>query len=117
MPELFEGTKWIAEEVEDYWIPDITTKSKIKLPKCPNCLTVHGLAALKYKYCPECGIQVGQNSNFVNIDTEKIINKVFEILTELHAREVSGNCVTRSLQNKGWTELCDDVIELLKEIR
>ena len=117
MPELFEGTKWIAEEVEDYWIPDITTKSKVKLPKCPNCSTVHGLAALKYKYCPECGINVEQNSNFVSTDTEEIINKVFEILTELHAREVSGNCVIRSLQDKVWKELCNDAIELLKEIR
>ena len=116
MLELFEGTKWIAKEVEGYWIPDVTTKSKIKLPKCPNCLTVHGLAALKYKYCPECGIQVEQNSNFVSTDTEDIINKVFEILTELHAREVSSNCVIQHLQHKGWTELCNDAIELLKEI-
>lgn len=117
MAELFEGTKWIAEEVENYWIPDITNKSKVKLPKCPNCLTVHGLTALKYKYCPECGINVEQNSNFINTETEEKINKIFEILTELHAREVSGNCVIRSLQDKGWEELCNDGINLLGEIR
>lgn len=54
---------------------------------------------------------------FIDIDTEEKINQIFEIMTELHAREVSSNCVIRSLQGKGWKELCDDAIELLKEIR
>lgn len=54
---------------------------------------------------------------FIDIDTEEKINKVFEIMTELHAREVSGNCVIQSLQSKGWKELCDNAIELLKEIK
>lgn len=47
---------------------------------------------------------------FINTDTEETINKVFEILSELHAREVSGNCVIRSLQSKSWKELCNDII-------
>jgi hypothetical protein len=55
--------------------------------------------------------------HFINIDTEEKINKVFEIMTELHAREVSGNCVIRNLHGKGWKELCDEAIELLKEIK
>lgn len=54
---------------------------------------------------------------FIDIDVEEKINKLFDIMTELHAREVSGNCVIRNLQNKGWKELCDESIELLKEIR
>ncbi len=54
---------------------------------------------------------------FIDIDIEEKINEVFEIMTELHAREVSGNCVIRNLQGKGWKELCNDAIELLKEIR
>ena len=117
MAEFFEGTKWLVEEVEEYWIPDITTKSIRKLPKCPNCGETFGRIALEYKYCPECGLNVEQNFNFINTDTEEKINKVFEILTELHAREVSSNCVIRELQSKGWKELCDDAIELLKEIK
>ena len=117
MPEFFEGTKWIVEEVENYWIPDITTKNKVKLPKCPNCLTIHGLTALKHKYCSECGINVEQNSNFINTDTEEKINQIFEIMTELHAREVSSNSVIRILQSKSWKELCDNAIGLLEEIK
>ena len=38
-------------------------------------------------------------------------------MTELHAREVSGNCVVRNLQDKGWNDLCDMAITLIAEIR
>lgn len=55
--------------------------------------------------------------HFIDIDIEEKINQIFDIMTELHAREVSGNCVIRNLQNKGWKELCDEAIEILKEIR
>lgn len=55
MAEFFEGTLWLVEEVEDYWIPDITTKSVRKFPKCPYCGKRFGTFALEYKYCPECG--------------------------------------------------------------
>lgn len=51
------------------------------------------------------------------MEIEEKINKLFEILTELHAREVSSNCVIRELSNKGWKELCDNAIELLEEIK
>lgn len=37
MPEFFEGTKWLIEECEDYWVPNITEKLIIKLPKCTYC--------------------------------------------------------------------------------
>lgn len=50
-------------------------------------------------------------------ETEEKINRLFEILTELHAREVSSNCVIKSLQGKSWKELCDDAIKLLERIR
>lgn len=55
--------------------------------------------------------------HFINVNTEENINKVFDIMTELHAREVSGNCVIRELQDKGWNDLCDMVIQLIAEIR
>lgn len=55
--------------------------------------------------------------HFINVDTEENINKVFDIMTELHAREVSGNCVVRELQDKGWNDLCDMAIQLIAEIR
>ena len=55
MTEFFEGTFWLIEEVEEYWIPDITNKTITKLPKCFYCGTRFGTIALKYKYCPECG--------------------------------------------------------------
>ena len=55
--------------------------------------------------------------HFINVDTEENINKVFDIMTELHAREVSGNCVIGGLQDKGWNDLCDMAVVLLAEIR
>ena len=55
--------------------------------------------------------------HFINVDTEENINKVFDIVTELYAREVSGNCVVRELQGEGWNDLCDMVIRLIAEIR
>ena len=58
-PEFFEGTKWLVEEREDYWIPNITEKSIVKLPKCSYCGKRYGMIALEYKYCPECGKKVG----------------------------------------------------------
>lgn len=54
---------------------------------------------------------------FIDIDIEEGIIKLFDIMTELHAREVSGNCVVGNLQSKGWKELCDEAIKILKEIR
>jgi tRNA(Ile2) C34 agmatinyltransferase TiaS len=58
MAEFFEGTLWLVEEVEGYWIPNITNKTVAKLPKCPHCGTRFGTIALNYKYCPECGKNV-----------------------------------------------------------
>ena len=47
----------------------------------------------------------------------KIIERLFRILTELDARESGGNCVCRELTGTSWIELCDEAIELLKELR
>lgn len=55
MPEFFEGTRWLVEEREDYWIPNITEKSVIKFPKCVYCGRMFGTIALDYNYCPQCG--------------------------------------------------------------
>ena len=60
MSEVFEGTLWLVEEEENYWIPNIYTKTIAKLPKCPYCGTVFGRIALEFKYCPECGKMVGK---------------------------------------------------------
>ena len=54
-PEFFEGTKWLVEKREDYWVPGITEKSVIKFPKCAYCGKVFGTIALDYNYCPQCG--------------------------------------------------------------
>lgn len=53
--EFFEGTKWLVEKREGYWVPNIIEKSVIKLPKCAYCGKVFGTVGLTYNYCPQCG--------------------------------------------------------------
>lgn len=54
-PEFFEGTKWLVEKQEGYWVPNITEKSVVKLPKCVYCGKVFCTVAVDYNYCPQCG--------------------------------------------------------------
>ena len=70
MPEFFKGTKWLVEEREAYWVPDITEKLVIKLPKCAHCGQVFGIAALDYNYCPQCGESMKKTEDKQNIEKE-----------------------------------------------
>lgn len=45
------------------------------------------------------------------------IEEILDIIVELHAREISNNCVYTKLQDKSWTELCETAIKILNEIR
>lgn len=47
----------------------------------------------------------------------KIIEELFRILTELDARESSGNCVIPELTGVGWVGLCDNAIRLLEQLK
>lgn len=47
----------------------------------------------------------------------KYIQQLAEIITELDARESSGNCIYRHLQVKGWVELCDEGIDLFEKLK
>ena len=56
-------------------------------------------------------------SGFLHIETEDVIDKVYNIVLELDARESGGNCVFTGLQDKSWTELCEIAISLLEQIK
>lgn len=51
------------------------------------------------------------------MNTQMIIDKIYDIIIELDARECSNNCVAVGLLDKSWTELCEEAIELLKQIK
>lgn len=70
MPEFFKGTKWLVEEREAYWVPNITEKLTIKLPKCAHCGQVFGIVALDYNYCPQCGENMKTTEDKQNIEKE-----------------------------------------------
>lgn len=56
-------------------------------------------------------------SGFLYIETEDIIHKLSYILEELEAREISNNCVVKKLYGKSWSELCEEAIRLLEQIK
>lgn len=56
-------------------------------------------------------------SGFLYIETEDIIDKIYNIVLELDARESGGNLLFTGLQNKSWTEICEEAIELLEQIK
>ena len=51
------------------------------------------------------------------MSTEMIINEIYDIVIELDARECCGNCVAVGLLDKSWTELCEEAIKLLEQIK
>lgn len=51
------------------------------------------------------------------IDYKSNLEELFAIITELDAREGSGNLVIEKLQSFNWNELCDAAIEILEIIR
>ena len=51
------------------------------------------------------------------MEREEIIEKLYLILEELDARETSCNCVVVGLISKSWVELCDNAIELFKQLK
>ena len=48
---------------------------------------------------------------------EDYINELFEIATELDARNIGANSVIERFHGVGWTELCEKGIELLWKIK
>lgn len=51
------------------------------------------------------------------MNEEEIIDKLFKILTELDARNCSGNCVVEGLTGKSWVELCNEGINLFEQLK
>lgn len=51
------------------------------------------------------------------MDTQMIIDKVYDIIIELDARECTNNCVAVGFLTKSWTELCEEAIRLLEQIK
>lgn len=50
-------------------------------------------------------------------NNEVIIDDLYNIIVELDAREISGNCVVDNLIGKSWTELCEEAIGLLEKLK
>ena len=50
-------------------------------------------------------------------EVDQIINKLFDIVTELDARNIGANCVIPELTGVGWTELCEMGIKLFEQIK
>lgn len=46
-----------------------------------------------------------------------IIEDILLITHELHAREVSMNCVNSKFSGKGWIDLCNDAIDLFEQLK
>lgn len=63
----------------------------------------------------ECGHSIEENMGTEEVDP--IINKLYEIVQELDARNISANCVIPELTGIGWTELCEIGIELFEQIK
>ena len=50
-------------------------------------------------------------------DTDKIIDELFLVMTELDARNCSSNSVIEKYQGTYWKELCDIGIKLLEVLK
>ena len=53
----------------------------------------------------------------VDIKYEDCINELFEIVTELDARNISSNSVHEKFHGVGWVELCDKGIKLFEQLK
>lgn len=51
------------------------------------------------------------------MDIDKIIDKLFNIVTELDARNLTHNCVISEFNGTSWDDLCDKGINLLKKLK
>lgn len=51
------------------------------------------------------------------LEKEVTLDKLYNIVVELDARETSNNCVVDNLQQFGWNELCDKGIEILEKLK
>jgi len=51
------------------------------------------------------------------LEKEVILDKLYNIVVELEARETSNNCIIDNLQQFGWDELCDKGIELFEKLK
>lgn len=67
--------------------------------------------------CKECPYYDDNIENMTTEEVGKIIDQLFDIVTELDARNISANCVIPELTGIGWTELCEKGIELLWQIK
>lgn len=56
-------------------------------------------------------------SGFLPTETEDVIGELYNIVTELEARESGCNLIYERLACKSWTELCEYGIELLEQIK
>ena len=54
---------------------------------------------------------------FINIDDEERLEKIYDIVIELHSRETSGNCIVAICLGKSWVELCNEGIRLFQELK
>ena len=50
-------------------------------------------------------------------DQQGIIDTLYNVLTELDARECSNNCVVEDLIAVSWNDLCDKGIELFQRLK
>lgn len=58
-----------------------------------------------------------KNDNVKEHDTDKIIDELFLVMTELDARNCSSNSVIEKYQGTYWKELCDIGIKLLEVLK
>ena len=58
-----------------------------------------------------------KNDNIKEHNTDKIIDELFLVMTELDARNCSSNSVIEKYQGTYWKELCDIGIKLLEVLK
>lgn len=51
------------------------------------------------------------------MDIQMTIDKVYDIIIELDARECTNNSINADFFDKSWSELCEEAIRLLDKIK